>query len=791
MPSDSSTQTKGTTNVSPTRRRGDGELRHSNHDGKNNHTVQTSMVAVEHLSLSPRSHHQQHQHRPYLVNASSQRQQGTPTLRIPAPTLQYTRRYNDNSHPSFSNKQPFQKTAPMTVTMTLPSKHSQQKRKRKRRTRFAVLLLVLLVALCYRSFYLIKQSKKVLDNDDNDGSDYLRSDVRDQFFQRPSVSLPDFDFSIVRDGVARASESRYNIDDDNHEAYGDDDDDVQGGEYEKNEEELDHEDGLPKSNNSALPPASADALTMSGEDDEGSSPVDKKEIPALQLSEVYNATTIHQRTSTSLAQRIWNKASNLNPFARRTSTIAASTTTTVNNQHQDASKRSILFEPDRSERYRRNRLSDRTGLVYPPAPDPVTVEAKVQEMLTLYPDACFDKEPYLRIILSASDAMARRSAAKRDALCHALPTHAQVVQKYGTKPVIVGLDTCQAYRDLLMPERNDGEQLEPMPRVAGLYHCGTNALCRSLNENVKRLPRREFSPHEVPWGKHLPPDTHRLHNRFPIDNMENQERVLPIVIVRDPFFWFQSMCKARYDAMWEKEPNNRCPNFIRYAHNMTTWPVQCNTHQTSYKIKDNYTSLADMWNDWHLQYLDADYPRLMIRFEDALYRLEEVVNSIRECIGMNDTHTFKYMISRSKVHGNPTDFISSLMKQVGTYGRHRGLNAIDRKYAHETLSPRLMETFGYEQCPLHVDPLDLREPFLGWKIRREIDQGPGRPLRYTRTSMRVKSLAEPEMTESFKERFERLRQRKEGLLQRVIKSREALAAEASKLAVARSGILNG
>ena len=237
-------------------------------------------------------------------------------------------------------------------------------------------------------------------------------------------------------------------------------------------------------------------------------------------------------------------------------------------------------------------------------------------------------------------------------------------------------------------------------------------------------------------------------------------------------------------------------------------PVQCNTHQTSYQITDNYTSLADMWNDWHLQYLDAgkiryrmcidetnaddesltvnalctDYPRLMIRFEDTLYRLEEVVNSIRECIGMDKAQTFKYMISRSKAHGNPTDFVASLTKQVGTANRHRGLNAEDRKYAHQILSPKLMETFGYEQCPLEEDPNDVKGPFFGWKIRETVDQ--------QRFNPRDRGNSKVIMTESYRQRYEAMKQRKAEMRQNVQDSRASKFATLRNSLPIRKGFLN-
>lgn len=162
---------------------------------------------------------------------------------------------------------------------------------------------------------------------------------------------------------------------------------------------------------------------------------------------------------------------------------------------------------------------------------PQQVEEKIQELLLLYPETCRDKERYLKIVLSANDSRSQRWAGgKGESLCKSLPTHRQIVDKYGEKPVIVGLETCQVYRDLLAPEHNHGTHLEPKPRVAGLYHSGTNALCRSFDENIRRLSRKKFSPYEIPWGKHLPPAVHRLNNTFPEGNAENKFRVLPIVI---------------------------------------------------------------------------------------------------------------------------------------------------------------------------------------------------------------------------------------------------------------------
>lgn len=81
--------------------------------------------------------------------------------------------------------------------------------------------------------------------------------------------------------------------------------------------------------------------------------------------------------------------------------------------------------------------------------------------------------------------------------CRVLPTWKQVTDIYyrsGSGPVILGQETCQAYRDMM-----EQDTMDPMPRVAGLYHSGTNAFCKTLERNLGQiqLPRQEWNGYEV------------------------------------------------------------------------------------------------------------------------------------------------------------------------------------------------------------------------------------------------------------------------------------------------------
>ena len=47
----------------------------------------------------------------------------------------------------------------------------------------------------------------------------------------------------------------------------------------------------------------------------------------------------------------------------------------------------------------------------------------------------------------------------------------------------------------------------------------------------------------------------------------------------------------------------------------------------------NYTSIVDMWREWNQAYVDVDFPRLMVRYEDLLFNSQETTREVCECAG--------------------------------------------------------------------------------------------------------------------------------------------------------------
>lgn len=360
-------------------------------------------------------------------------------------------------------------------------------------------------------------------------------------------------------------------------------------------------------------------------------------------------------------------------------------------------------------------------------PTAAWIQQRIQELQAKFP-SCRDKASYLQFILGAHSNNNDDSSADElisSHTCDALPTEQQISRQYGADPIIIGMDTCQAYRDRLdILARTSTTSLQqhqvpgvPKPRIAGMYHCATNFLALLLQTNLRHVDyiraKNPLSGYNVPWGKHLRPLPYRETNLSPSDRLpEDVDAILPIVVIRDPYYWMQAMCKAPYDVRWHKLANKRCPNLWN-EDNLTAYPANARTHQTDFQKIDYYDSLIDVWNQFFREYYyNATFPRLIVRYEDVVSRPERVVGAIRECIDMEPSkRPFVYPMQPAKTHGNPAGFAESMQHLATSQGRHRGMNKLDRVYAASVLDQELMQLFHYQYAPLRVAPSDMQEPF--------------------------------------------------------------------------------
>lgn len=297
-----------------------------------------------------------------------------------------------------------------------------------------------------------------------------------------------------------------------------------------------------------------------------------------------------------------------------------------------------------------------------------------------------------------------------------LPTWSQVREVVGTGPVILGLDSCPRFRELVPP-------LERMLGSSGMFNTGTNLVTHLLKQNCEIPERRQKSgPNQskesygmrwqVPWGKHTPVKFRKLHSTKKAADIR-KEYILPVVTIRHPYSWFGSMCKNGYTARWDHRRTNKkgdgkpknCPNL---KHGDTAWnPV---TVTYAEEREDHHLSLAHLWNDWYAYYLDMgkrgegdDFPFLVVRMEDIVFYPKETIYQVCECAGgkIREDQPF-HLITDSAKGDSPGHDVSTGTYEAwvkyslpNTKDRY-AFSEADYKHSVTALNKTLMESLGYK-----------------------------------------------------------------------------------------------
>jgi hypothetical protein len=311
-----------------------------------------------------------------------------------------------------------------------------------------------------------------------------------------------------------------------------------------------------------------------------------------------------------------------------------------------------------------------------------------------YALAAQDKEPILKLL---------HDAGVKDldvAVVAQLPTWSQVTKLYGDsdKPVVVGLETCAAFRASVPAN-------QAYLATAGFFDTGTNALTYYMRANLV-MPSHTAPGHhngiltQVPWDKHW---FFRLRNNHTAPNHEQyaKQNVLPIVTIRDPLSWMQSICRQPYLVRWPHSTKH-CPNLVPDDSELggDSIPVSIPSMTGS----KEWPSLAYVWNDYYRDYLQTDTPRLMVRFEDLLFRPKAVLEIVKECAGAawQDETAFYYVVDGSKwehvrFNGPQSNLISAMIKHGNPTRRTRNMTEADLQYAGSVLDEELLRLFHYQR----------------------------------------------------------------------------------------------
>lgn len=329
----------------------------------------------------------------------------------------------------------------------------------------------------------------------------------------------------------------------------------------------------------------------------------------------------------------------------------------------------------------------------------------------------------------------------------------------GGGPIILGLEGCARFREIVQPK-------DRFLGVAGNFNSGTTAFGISLQKNcrfdehpeannfVVRKRRSVFATNvngmlsQVPWAKHKHGDYRdsRNHTIYPpsvVGYTIDFERVLPIVLVRDPFYWMQSMCKEGYGVRWDHDSKHHCPNLIPNESDRTRFfsehgknvsspiPVWMGANPTD---GPTWPSLIHYWNSWYESYyynhenLHSTWPRLIVRFEDTLFYPRKVMAEVCHCgggklrsepsffeatgysnsnssssssnnnISNNNNQGHHYVFEEAKPdhkHGQKNNFVTALIEYGTNATRLRNMTDDDVRFAVKNLNPNLMKAFGY------------------------------------------------------------------------------------------------
>lgn len=144
-----------------------------------------------------------------------------------------------------------------------------------------------------------------------------------------------------------------------------------------------------------------------------------------------------------------------------------------------------------------------------------------------------------------------------------------------------------------------------------MFNTGTNLLDIQMQHNIIGL--KNINLWQVPWGKHRMAYV-KYNHTAPQMNKYNKNNILPIVVIRDPYSWMQSMCKSPYAAKW-KHTKYHCPNLISSVNDKNKNKNNKTTFDVTVNFDDNHSvhfhSLAHLWSEWYKLYINVDYPILM------------------------------------------------------------------------------------------------------------------------------------------------------------------------------------
>lgn len=316
-------------------------------------------------------------------------------------------------------------------------------------------------------------------------------------------------------------------------------------------------------------------------------------------------------------------------------------------------------------------------------------------------------------VLRSYDAILKAAGVElTDEIRNSLPPISELEEMYGSEPVIIGLDKCDEFKSKYGSK-------EAFMGPAGMFNTGTNLLERLMVNNCyipgrDRTTRLKNGGHivkyQVPWGKHSPVKMRTKHVAADAAGFD-QEAFLPGLVIKDPYTWMDSMCRHKYAARWV-DFKDHCPNLvpINDEEKQKVHGEKSVTIDVRYPYGDtHHASMVDLWNTYYGDWINADFPKVIVRFEDLLVHAETVVEKICDCVGGTMKPNkggfaldgpFVYELESAKIkggkaHSGSNGLISSLMKYGTMSNRIKSFKPEDLEYARKELNKDIMAMFKY------------------------------------------------------------------------------------------------
>jgi len=197
---------------------------------------------------------------------------------------------------------------------------------------------------------------------------------------------------------------------------------------------------------------------------------------------------------------------------------------------------------------------------------------------------------------------------------------------------------------------------------------------------------RAFNLFQVPWGKHNPASARLRHIAVHLD-FQNQSAVMPVVTVRHPYTWLYALCTHPYSLQWTHRPEY-CDRslFLKFPvtanlaslrhHSSALNGTAANMRMNSRDGNTTFDSLIHVWREWNLEYFQQqEYPMLMVRFEDLVFRPKQVIEQVCHCVGgtlkseSDEKEPFWYLQESANLGQGHGTHRSDLVSAVIRYGQ--------------------------------------------------------------------------------------------------------------------------